>query len=333
MNKSDWTAERQSILVDMAKGSKTAREVAAALGISRNAVLGRAFRSGVSFGGYDARERAALPPCRLDGDASRLERVAEVRRLYLAGERYTAIAAATGVPMGSIPSLLKDLPRRRATSWSTSAIVSEAKLAILTAHYAGESERMAAARFGVSESSIANWKRTGGSLIEEAKRLGAAIKAAAEARQAAESLAAQEAEAARRAGIDVHNTPLLPSLSAREQAIFLRRQAGEALEEIGLSIGVTRERVRQIQVKCIAKGLRLYADMPLTEGALRLVDKMGAINRAPKRRGPTPKTPRGNVFALAHRLIDGARKEYDVSPEERARRSERMRRMWAERRP
>jgi hypothetical protein len=101
----------------------------------------------------------------------------------------------------------------------------------------------------------------------------------------------------------------------RHRAILERRIAGQTLQEIGEAFGITRERVRQIEVKWRTQGLIVPGARPLSDVSAA---RLGW--HEPKRRGPKPKTPT-DFWAVAMAAAPGAPKNpYRISETERERR-------------
>lgn len=64
-NRATWTDEQQAVLEDMAREGYSAGMVARKTGKSRNAVIGRAGRKGVSWAGRRSPDHKAVLPIRL----------------------------------------------------------------------------------------------------------------------------------------------------------------------------------------------------------------------------------------------------------------------------
>jgi hypothetical protein len=73
-------------------------------------------------------------------------------------------------------------------------------------------------------------------------------------------------------------------MPTRDRDMLERRIAGETLEEIGKSYSVTRERVRQIEVKWRLKGLIVPDARPLTDASARLLERKPRPGNPPKRK-------------------------------------------------
>jgi transposase-like protein len=206
-----WTAERERLLAKLAEEGKSARDAGLIIGCTRNAILGRAHRSGVKFSGVAGPAPKLPKPPKMKlrrGPRSHYspEQKAEARRLYRTGMVVSQICDAVGVPVGSIAPWFSDLPRRRDVK-STRAKSRELKIMALAAIYAGISGAAVARRLGFSEHSLKNW-RVDTALCAEAQLV--ALQAFAEVSAEKERRAAeQRAEAdLERARIDAVNAPI-----------------------------------------------------------------------------------------------------------------------------
>lgn len=342
-----WTSERQAELERLAASGASARQAASALGVTRNAVLGRAFRTGVQFDGElkrraeNRKERVSRMRLAQDLRSKSREDTAErqkrAREMYLADATYTEIVIETGYSPGHIPALTKGLPRRRRgrrTDYDDTLVI-DALVRCLT----GESVRRVALATGIPQGSLCNWLYHGSrpNLLVAARYIAKEKIAAQRAEAEAARLASEEADRAHRAEVDAANAEALSKLPARLREVIVGRLAGDTLKAIGERLGVTRERVRQLEAQArIRYGVRLYNEKPLSEAC----KKTRGI-RTPK---PTlsVRKPRVDPFKLAWAIMDGEegrrrpRASYTITPEERERRRDRMRRvanqLWAERR-
>lgn len=281
-----WTDERQADLERLAAEGLSASLIGARLGATRNAIIGRCFRTGVKLRGCSGRRVNPARPKTARIKAERKPRperaprqprgrwkygpavVDEVRRLYGRDVTLRGISEATGVPAGYIPALVRDLPRRRDVHWSTSRKDEALKVEAVAATLAGESFRAAAERLGTCDSSITQWKRDP-TILGAASALAASIKAEKAARLAAEA-AEREAEAERvRAQVAAENAPVLAKMSPRHAAMMQMRVDGFSLQEVGDRFEITRERVRQIEARWRFAGLIVPGARELTEASKR----------------------------------------------------------------
>jgi hypothetical protein len=337
MNVSIWTPEQQAVLVEMAAARAKVADIASALGFTRNAVIGRARRTGVALL-YEvprAEPRAPRPPRvpRVRG-APRVRlpqsTIEHVRALYLEGATYGAIARAAGVAQGNVAYLVRGLPRRRAFKAHKRydfAFRVSAVAAILT----GESYAKASRRQGCEEKSILSWKARP-EVFEAATALAERIKARFAAEQERLRLVAEAEAEAERVRVATVNAPVFAQMGIRHRNILQRRVDGETLEAIGQDYGITRERVRQIEVKWRLRGLEVPGARPLTEAASRVV-----YVPTGKPRGRKPKVESEvDFWTLAHAISErpekGQRRAMRLTPAERQRRSDNMRNLWATRR-
>jgi len=322
--KATWTPEQDAWLASLAEQGLTALQAAPILGFSRNAVLGRAHRTGVKFKNRKVRQpktpRAARAPRPLIERRPARQRISpavkeKARELYLSGETYVKISAATGVPIGSFGTLFSDLPRRRSVTWDTKPKGREFRLEALTLALV-TSYAKAAHALHCAEGSIQNW-RDDETLYAEAKAIAARLteerlRAAAEAK-----VRADLARLDQLAAISKHNASVFPLLTERQRVVIQRRIAGDTLQEIGDDLGVTRERIRQIEGRCRSLGILLPDAKPLSEAALATF----ALKPARERK----------VRPVRQARRPGERRPYNLSEAERQRRSERMREFWASR--
>lgn len=299
-----WTDQAHQTLVDMASKNASAREIAQALGTTRNAILGRAFRHGVKLSPPVAIATPKAPKVKRQRRWTQTpaDLVCKARQLYVDGKSLAEISADTEIPVGTLPSFFKDLPRRREGVRSKPKDM-RLRLEVLALHYAGFSEAKAAKRMGVSQGSLRNWKRDR-DLRAKAMLIGSEIKME-RARAAAEKSEAAVAE--RRAylsKIAAHNAPILASLKPRHREIMMMQLAGANLAQAGKAFGISRERVRQIQVACRMRGLIIPDAKPLSAPSIRLAKTQSGKGRG----APGEK-----------------RKPYNLTLEDRRRRAERMR--------
>lgn len=217
-----WTAEADAIVEQMAP-DHTAAQIAKRLGTTRNAVLGRSFRRGLSL--YHP-NKSATP-----------EQMAERGRLGSSGRKGKTL------PVGH-PSL-------HSRTKGSSAFSLRQRAGAVAALMAGSGYRLAAEIAGGSKVTLYKIWRFDPVVRAEAERIYAAAHADASARLAE-----------RRRMLDLqhnaamaHNRRLLSEWGERNRSIVLRRCAGETLAAIGGDYGVTRERVRQICDRAIAQGL------------------------------------------------------------------------------
>jgi DNA-directed RNA polymerase specialized sigma24 family protein len=281
--KPPWPPERHQRLLVLAEAGLSGREIAGELGVSRNAVLGYCHRHGVS-----------LP-------LTQRKRKLQGRRKSAASPR----AKATSKFRPGHPAFRSRPFGQRAFSDDQIAIAIAARLA-------GASRPKASRMIGAGQQIISQWEQkpelmAKGRALFEIARADAAQRAAE--RREREAAAAE----ARRLTVERTNWPILGRMPERHRAMMERRVAGESLQEVGDAFGVTRERVRQIEVKWRLRGL-------IVPTALHEVSDV-----ARDRFGPKPTRP-----------AKVARRPYNISDAERARRSERMRQTsatyWATRR-
>lgn len=215
-----WTEEAHALLVEAAGRDLSAREIAAELGITRNAVIGRCHREGVAL-----REIPRTP----QGPTS---------RKYKGG---------------------KDDGFR---------------VAVVCAIFTGESNAKCSRRLSISLGSINRWRRDP-EIAAQAKALASRVNALHAARQAdreaaEETSAQQECERLGRV-----NAAVLARMPERHRKMMERRIDGETLEQVGAVWGLSRERIRQIEVRWRLEGLEVRQTRPLNrDAAERLMGRM-----------------------------------------------------------
>lgn len=295
-----WTAEEHAALVTMAGDGATGAEIAAALGKTRNAILGRAFRKGVKLPMDDVK-------------AARMRKGRKPRPV-----REPREPKATRAP--DFKRFGPNHPARQSRPWGQRAF-SDDKIAIaIAARLAGASHNKAAKLIGAgAQSLVKNWMpkpellALGQALFERAKA------DAAEVATVRRELEAFEAET-NRLTIERINWPILGRMPERHRQILELRIAGETLQEIGDKFGVSRERIRQIEVTWKIRGLIVPGTRPVSEASLATYSHKERGERIPK----PPKPPRTRK----------SRRPMQLSDAERARRAEHMRRVssrrWAE---
>ncbi len=273
-----WTKERHARLVELAANGLSPRQMAADLGVTRNAVIGRCHREDVPIKAYERKPRAPRPPreprqCWRYPDAV----VLRVRELYAEGRSYADISDMTGATVGSIGYLTSALPRRHDTH-RTAAHDFAFRVAAVAATLAGESFAKAAVRLDCSQSSILKWKRLP-AVLAAAQPLAERIRAKWEADQAETARLEAEAAAEARALVDAQNAPLFAQMPHRDANMLRRRVDGETCAAIARDYGISRERVRQIEVTWRLKGLLVPCARPLNGAAARRL--MLRLHRAP----------------------------------------------------
>lgn len=305
----------------LARQGKTSREIGNILKCGKNAVLGRVHRAGLKLGdlnGWAARPAAA-------GSRSRARPQSEHKKRgnYHTGPR----------PLGHIHSTIADATR----------------IAALALRLTGQSRMKVAKAFGVNDMSVRNWELNP-YLMERAQVI--ADRALSETRAVAKARAeeATRLKAERAAAVAAHNAPILATLKPRTRAICEHYLNGNTLGQIGTAFGITRERVRQIMGPALVAGL----DTSLhPRGGMKraFVSEYVPRPRAKKVKGPDGRTlpwsdqrRAAASEAMRARLAAGfkpkggrpkgvkdkvVRRSYSLPPEERARRSARMKAMWA----
>lgn len=215
-----WTPEAHGRMIDMAP-RHTATEIGAALGCSRNAVLGRANRHGVSLASDLKTERA-----------------------------HTFKRGGPGRPKGI--RLPEDHPSRRGRPRGSHVFSLKQRAAVIAAQMAGASWAKSAALIGASkQSAYLNWRH-------DPQVIAAALDVLAEAREhaAQQKRTRHRLQSLAAAAVAEHNNRVLTGWGDRNRTWVLRKLSGEPLSAIAADYGVTRERVRQILMKAVGQGLK-----------------------------------------------------------------------------
>jgi DNA-binding CsgD family transcriptional regulator len=266
---STWAGDGDAQIRKFAADGLTAREAAGIIGCTRNAVLGRAHRIGVSFPltprkkASNRRGRPAKPlPPRVAKVGSVKERNAEIAKRFAAGETAPQLAHAFSLTPQSVWNILclagvrrGQQPSRKGVAVGERVYPRSVQLTAVAAVLAGASYKTAAQTAGCRHQIIRkSWMKDAG-LVAEAR--GIAEAATAKARAAAEQRFAERraAENARREKMDAWNAGILARLPVRHADIIRTYFELGTLQLAGDRFGITRERVRQIVAKAEAKGL------------------------------------------------------------------------------
>lgn len=213
-----WTPDRHATLEEMAAEEKSAAEIARALGTTRNAVIGRAGRTGVKLSGQSpgfaemgrkgGRPKGYKPPA---SHASHRSRPLG-NSAYTLEERGAALAA-----------------RLTGASWARSAGIVGASAITLHRNWQHDPE--------VKDAALA--------ILQRAKRFAWKDRCA--------RLALLDLQ---RQMVADHNADILAGLDNRVATIAHRRLAGEDLAAIARDFGFTRERARQLFMRAVHAGLK-----------------------------------------------------------------------------
>jgi len=326
MSATGWTPEEQATLARMASEGARAAEIAEALGYTRNAVLGRAHRTGVrlTYRVPPAKEKPARPRQARRSKYLPAEKD-RVRELYLAGAPWDDIEALTGIPKPTGYLWTLDLPRRFSRPTNARYDFNQRVMAV-AAHLCGKSFDKVSAALGPTPATLQKWQNYP-EVFAAARVVADRVLSDMEAERARlRELAAFAAEA-ERIRVETVNEPVFAQMSARHREMCRRRVDGETLEAIAKDFGITRERVRQIEGKWRCRGLIIPGARPLSEASARNF----APSSNPRPRGRPAKRPareprsRDDFYALAHEMleakVDRRRREF-MSPETRAKKVE-----------
>jgi DNA-directed RNA polymerase specialized sigma24 family protein len=188
------------------------------------------------------------------------------------------------------------------------------RITALAVHYAGFSFRKTSERLGVSVGSLQKWAQNPAVFIP-AKKLGYQVRAEREAVAKARAEAEARALEMRLQELSVINAPALDRLPFRHRQMMELRLSGLSLKDVGAHFGITRERVRQIEIRARSLGLRFLDDKPLTEAMERYAFKA--------RQQPAPRQPLPDFHEDGRKVRSDAgtkRRAYRLSDAERERR-------------
>lgn len=219
MRPSKWTAEDQATMTQMAADGKAAKDVGLALGVSRNAVLGRAHRTGVRF--------------------------------VMTDEKKAALANRFGKRSGKRSSPKPGSAVYRTRPRGASCYTRRERILAVTSHLAGLSAAGSARLVGASAQTLTRlWMRDDELVLEAREILGRAKALAIESVRERETARHFETVRARSA-----NQPILAKMAPRNRDIVERKLRGESLQQAATFHGITRERARQILNKAVKAGL------------------------------------------------------------------------------
>lgn len=286
-----WPPERHARLLVLVDAGLSAKEVGVQLGLSRNAILGYAHRKGIKF------PLTAEKGARCKGGRPKRE---------------PRPAAAPRERHEKGPSKFRpDHPIRTPRPFGVRAFADDKIAVAIAARLAGASRPKAAALIGAGQQILSQWEKKPelAALGQELFRRARAD--AAERAAKARELAALAAETTRITRERI-NWPILGRMPERHRDIMERRIAGDTLQDVGDAFGVTRERIRQIEVRWRSQGL-------IVPGAREL----SAISLA--RFGWHPPQRKGRKSATDRAAKVAQPKVYRITDAERQRRAEWMR--------
>jgi transposase len=220
----DWTSDRQWELKCLAQAGWTAKQIADRWGISRNAVLGRAHRTGVTFP-KKVRPKVEKPP-----------------RTYKTSEEVRAAKSALFKRLHAEGRLGNKSRKSR-----------QFRLEALALYYTGYSAEKVARIMGCYRISVYNWRKDD-ELVAQAKAIAERV-LAERASAKAEIDHAEAQRLALIAEINAERVAVLYHLNPRLAVICRRYLAGERAEKIAEDIGVSRERVYQMLGKAKGSGV------------------------------------------------------------------------------
>lgn len=224
MNVFSWTPEAQCRLEEFARAGLTGAQIAEALGVTRNAVLGRCFRTGITL------------PMTPDKEVS------------CRGKR------GRGRPKGVSHVLRPDHPSRRSRPKGSRAFDDAQIAAAIAARLAGASLPKAAALVGASPGGLKLWLAKP-DLMEKGQRVFSLAKLDAASRRAE----AYRKEEARKAAIRAWNEGIYRLFPGRNTEILRAWVEGDRGPDLGERYGISRQRVDQIVTKARRLGLKEFA--------------------------------------------------------------------------
>lgn len=215
-----WSDATQAALEEMARAGATGREIAEALGTTRNAVLGRCHRTGV-----------VLPMT--------------ARKAVLCGKRIAGAAK---------PKAARKFGTSRRGRQKGDRGYSDVQIAaVLAARMAGASRAKAARLIGCCVGSVQNWEK-----IDTLQQVARGIYERAASDAALRAKARHDAEQSRRSALAAANERVLAKIEVerpRTAKIARAYLAGHTGQHIGDELLLTRERVFQILAQAAAFGV------------------------------------------------------------------------------
>lgn len=233
MNVSSWTPERVTQLREYAAAGKTSSEIAAELRVTRCAVLGKAHREGVKLP-LTEEKRAGL--------ASRFPNRRGVKR----------------------PPKPENWAGYRSRPKGSPAFTESERLMAVAQYMAGMSANRAARSVGAAPQTMKLFWMKDAALVKRAA--GIVEQARLDAKARAEK--AEDSRHRRTREVMAHNEPIIARLGSRDREIVRRKLQGENLEAIGRSLGITRERCRQILMRAVGWGIVAPPGIQLTNNRL-----------------------------------------------------------------
>lgn len=235
MNVSSWTPERVTLLREYAAAGKTSSEIAAELRVTRSAVLGKAHREGV--------------------------------KLPITDEKIANRAARFGNRKGiKRPTQPEAWVGYRSRPFGGAAFTEAERLLAVAQYMAGMSGNRAARSVGASPQTLRKLWMQDVALVKKAA--GIVEQARLDAKARAEK--AEDERHRRTRAIMAQNEPILARLGTRDRDIVTRKLQGENLEAIGRSLGITRERCRQILMRAVGWGIVAPPGIQLTNNRLEV---------------------------------------------------------------
>ncbi len=284
-----WTEERDNVIRNMFAERKTAAQTAEALGVSRNAVLGRAHRLTIKGRLEKVKKPLGRPKKAAlkrrephQGGIARRDWLVEndfptlMKDMKEAGMTWKEIGAALGVSFSTISNWVNLLELRKPLEYERTPFSEEEMEYIKTAWAAYVPLEDMADKMGRTYGTLrqkvlwmqrANklsgrshygtriYKKYGASLLEEGVNVEDLHHKLADAKVAAFSAAKTQAKNAKTKRVNLAIQQMKKNIEEgmdRNMAIFRCRAEGVTLEILGAEFNITRERIRQLCDKVAA---------------------------------------------------------------------------------